>query len=249
VSLPYSKTKATLPLDFVDEPTVFFAAAALAKVQYIVATCSTEAAWLGLVDELDSGDFLITDVFVPEQEVSAAAADIDAGAIAKKVHRDNIDDTKIRYHGHSHVNMHVEPSGVDQHHMEDYLEHFEYIIRTISNKKGEMRVDLFDKRSGFTYQNIGYTIWEMAFTNKELEDINEELKNVKTKQPKFARVENKPLAIEGQKDSQFGWPSAADILEYFSEMTDKEREAELKLLTPDERKNISALLQSAGYTS
>lgn len=248
MSLPYSKTKATLPLVFVDEPTVFFAAAALAKVHHIVSTCTTEVAWFGLVDELDDGDFLITDIYIPEQEVSAAAADIDAAAIAQLVHRYNIDSYKLRYHGHSHVNMSVEPSSTDQHHIEDYLEHYDWFIRTISNKRGEMRVDLFDKRSGFTYQNIGYTIWEMAFTDQELEDINEELKNVKTNQSKFARIENNPLAIEGQRSSQFGWPSASDIVEYFSNMTTKERDDELKLLTSDERKNISALLQSAGYT-
>lgn len=251
MSLPYSKTKAVLPLTFIDEPTVFFTVSALAKVQYIVASCGTELAWLGLVDELENGDFLITDIYIPEQEVSSATAEIDAEAIAKLAYNHDIDSAKLRYHGHSHVNMEVIPSSTDQHHIEDYLEHFPFLIRTISNKKGEMRVDLFDKRSGFTYQNIGYQIWEMAFTDQELENINKELKNVKTRQPKPLRTTNTDSSIKWHEDNEVVkssfLPSAVDILEYFSNMSHEEMDAELKLLTSEERKNISAMLQDAGF--
>ena len=62
-------------------PTVFYTPEAWDMVWFIVGVCPQEVGWLGLVDTLPTGDFLITDVYVPEQEVHGTETDIDPEAM------------------------------------------------------------------------------------------------------------------------------------------------------------------------
>lgn len=70
----------------------------------------------------------------------------------------------LRFWGHSHVNMAVNPSGTDDRTMEDFEDNkFEYMIRGIFNKKDAVRIDLFDYKRGLIFMNIDWSIkWAMV---------------------------------------------------------------------------------------
>lgn len=138
-------------------PSVWFTDYAWAKLWTIIDLCPKEVGWFGLVDTLDSGDYLISDIFVPEQTVTAAETDIPAeamGALAIELESKGIDSSKLRYWGHSHVNMSVGPSGTDEDQVAEYIEHVDFFIRGIHNKKGASKVDIYDCTKGLIYQCV-----------------------------------------------------------------------------------------------
>ena len=145
---PLYETKATEP------PTVYFSDYAWAQLWTIVAYCKDEVGWYGLVDELD-GDFLITELFVPEQEVSGVTTDIEPeamGKLAAEIEAAGKDSSKLRYWGHSHVDMHVRPSVTDEEQIEEYLDHCDWFIRGIHNKKMESKIDVYNIKYNVIHQ-------------------------------------------------------------------------------------------------
>ena len=135
-------------------PTVYFSDYAWAQLWKIIDYCNDEVGWYGLVDELDN-DYLITELFVPEQEVSGVTTDIEPEAMAKlaaEIEADGKDSSKLRYWGHSHVTMAVRPSGTDEEQIQEYLDHVPWFIRGIHNKKGESKVDVYDVAHNVIHQ-------------------------------------------------------------------------------------------------
>jgi hypothetical protein len=165
--------------DEVTSPIVFFANTALATIRYLVQECNKEIAWLGLVDELTDGNYLITEILVPKQEVTGTSVDIDPEAMNTLAHELIVagkDPGKLRYHGHSHVNMAVNPSQTDQEHMRDYLEHPDWFIRSIHNKKGDARVDVYDKRTMLVHHNVQHENWDLLQTQDFYDALDTVLK-------------------------------------------------------------------------
>lgn len=161
-------------------PTVCYSAESLRAIEFLVQQSDDEIAWLGLVKRLDAGMYLITKVFLPQQTVTRASVDIDADAMAKLTL--NLMDSgenpeELLYHGHSHVNMAIMPSLTDQDHMADYLEHAPWYIREIRNRKGEFRVDVFDKTAGLTYNCVPTEIFETLQTEDFYRDWKAQLNN------------------------------------------------------------------------
>jgi hypothetical protein len=148
-------------------PQVYYSTQALATIQHLVARAKGEVAWLGTVTELGDGNYRIEEIFIPEQEVSPTTAEIDASAMSKltmQLMDRNIDPGTLRYHGHSHVDMGVSPSSTDQNHIADYLEHADYFLREIRNKRGASRMDVFDKRLGVVFQCVTTTLYDLLQT-------------------------------------------------------------------------------------
>jgi len=279
MTLPNSNSPAVLFMNNTEQPSVYITAEAWRKIQYVVASCDKEVAWMGFVDELETGDFLITEVFVPKQHVTGATVDIDAedlGTKAFEFSKDGKDPSMIRYHGHSHVNMGVSPSGTDQNHIKEYLDDCDWYIRSIHNKKGDMKMDIFDKRPGkppVTYQCVSLDIWETCQTDEWYSAVDGEIKdNVLEKTFKGGGARSFPQNF-GQRASGYGnyygqrWPqtnqvgapaalqhmttpdvSVDDIIDYLvTECTPEERAQELRLLSPQERAVVADLLKKGGY--
>ncbi|MCP5004638.1 MAG: hypothetical protein GY941_11980 [Planctomycetes bacterium] len=133
-------------------PIIYVTPAALAKINYYVDLCDAEVAWMGLVTRKNTKDNIyltITDVYAPEQDVTATTADITADGIAKYVTElieAGKDPQLLRYWGHSHVNMGVNESGTD---LDTFREHSENLsegdmfIMSIHNKKGMIRCHVY----------------------------------------------------------------------------------------------------------
>jgi hypothetical protein len=144
-------------------PWVFYTIEAWKTIEYLVSKSPDEIGWFGLVDNYDNGNYCITEILVPKQEVTGASVDIEANAIAEVVNQllnEGKDPSKLRYHGHSHVDMKVMPSGTDQEHLEEYMEDCDWFIRGIYNKHRDSKVDVFDKQQQCVFQCVDTDILE-----------------------------------------------------------------------------------------
>jgi hypothetical protein len=272
--LPNANTPTVLPLTKMEAPEVYFTAEAWRKVNYIVEQCSSEIAWLGIVDQLTDGNYLITKIYIPKQEVTGVTAEIDHDSMAKlvlKVMDDGYDVEQLRYHGHSHVNMGVVPSAVDQDHIAGYLEgdQCDFFLRSINNKKGEMKMDIFDKRlgvSGVAYQCVNTEIWESCQTQEWYDAVDAEIKeNALAPKPTannnlYSRgyfgnrswaAPGNVLSVNGTENKPANTPRidnneslVADVMEYLGDLDEPERDKWLRSLSSEDRAVVSAAFNS-----
>jgi hypothetical protein len=139
-----------------EAPTVYYTQEVLLAIQYIVAKSTKEVGWLGLVEE-GPGYYVIREIFVPEQKVTAVTTEIEPDAmiaLTLKLLAEGKDPSMLRYWGHSHVNMGVTPSTTDENQVEEYLEHADWFIRGIYNKAGASKVDVYDVEGDVIHQCV-----------------------------------------------------------------------------------------------
>lgn len=137
-------------------PRVIYTTEVWTSIQYIVGKCAKEVGWLGTV-EFDGDDYWITEIFIPEQEVTGVTTEIEGDALADLAHwlmENDRDPGQLYYWGHSHVNMGVSPSSQDESQLAEYLDNCRVFIRGIYNKKGDTKVDVFDRDAGIVFQCV-----------------------------------------------------------------------------------------------
>lgn len=90
---------------------------AYGKMLTIIMSQTEEVGWHGVIERTGKDQYLLTDILVYPQQVSAANIDTDEEEYAQWLI--GIDDDvfpKMHFHGHSHVNMGVGPSTTDMGH-------------------------------------------------------------------------------------------------------------------------------------
>lgn len=131
---------------------LYFLKRAYDKMRLYVELCPDEIGWLGYVDKLKDGQgYLITDVFLVDQEVHGATTELSPDAIVE--YYNDLDETgreeflnKCKIWGHSHVNMAPNPSGQDDTQgLELSKDVDDFYIRLITNKKNEYHITFYDK--------------------------------------------------------------------------------------------------------
>lgn len=131
---------------------LYFLKQAYDKMRLYVELCPDEIGWLGYVEKLKDGSgYMVTDVFLLDQEVHGATTELSPTAIMD--YYNNLDEagreeflTKCKLWGHSHVNMSPSPSGQDDTQgLELSKDVDDYYIRLITNKKGEFNITFYDK--------------------------------------------------------------------------------------------------------
>ena len=105
--------------------TVYFTELAYRKFQALVDGFNNEVAWHGLAyrgEDESKDEYYITDILVYPQEVTGATVTTDQKKYQDWLmsQEDNIFNN-VRMQGHSHVNMGVSPSGVDENLYESIL--------------------------------------------------------------------------------------------------------------------------------
>lgn len=172
----------------VEPPQVIYTTEAWQTIQYIVSKCAKEVGWLGLVEK-HGNDYWVTEVFIPEQEVTSVTTEIEAeamAALAMWMMDNDRDPSQMYYWGHSHVNMGVSPSGQDETQLEEYLHNCNVFIRGIYNKKGDSKVDIFDTEAGVVHQCVD-NYPEHALLSDELRKrLDKELKDNVTDAPAYS---------------------------------------------------------------
>lgn len=131
---------------------LYFLKQAFDKMRLYVELCEDEIGWLGYVEKLqDDQGYVVTDVFLLDQEVHGATTELSPDAIIK--YYNELDDAgrenflnKCRIWGHSHVNMSPSPSGQDDTQGAELSKDVnDFYIRLITNKKGEYNITFYDK--------------------------------------------------------------------------------------------------------
>lgn len=122
------------------------------KIQALVAECDKEIAWHGLVTK-HNNIYTIEDVLIFPQTVTGATVTSDETEYSLWLAQqpDEIFN-KIRFHGHSHVNMGTSPSGVDTTYQEDIVRNLQdFYIFSIFNKKGDNWCTIYDVEDNIVY--------------------------------------------------------------------------------------------------
>lgn len=205
------------------DPIVFVSPQAIAEMQKYVDICEDEIGWLGFVRKHETKEFdyyVIESTLLFGQEVHGATTEISPeslGEIANDIIQEDQENgvdkvNRLRMWGHSHVNMEVSPSGQDNSQMEKFKENnVPYFIRIITNKKGKMRLDLFDYENGIIYNDMPWNIYcgLSDERNKEIEiDYKAKVKKkTVTVVPNAGGMFNKNFHDHYNKGTQMGFYS------------------------------------------
>lgn len=158
-------------------PMIFFTLSVWHQISAIVNKCALEVGWMGAVKR-EGNHYTIHHIWVPEQEVTSVTTEMTDEGMAKvgfECHKMFGDIQAMRYWGHSHVNMAVNPSGTDDKQMEEFMDNgAEFYIRSIHNKKGEVRLDLYDNQQGLEYHNLTPHILYPADMAEALESVKKQ---------------------------------------------------------------------------
>lgn len=155
-----------IPKD-VEKPTLNITAEAYVKMLELIRQSSVEISWHALVEKQSSGSFYLYDILVFPQINSATSTTTDDEDFAKwqmeLIANKEFPYEDLRCHGHSHVNMNVFSSGIDDQYQHDLIakvEDGDYYIFLIMNKKMEICAFIydFDKQIMFETKDINIKI-------------------------------------------------------------------------------------------
>lgn len=140
------------------EPTIFITSAAYVKMRHLVDKTSTEIGWFGTVTKVESlpNTYIIDDILVYPQTVSGATCEQDEDKMFEfemSLTTDQVN--RKRFQGHSHVNMGVTPSGVDENFYKDLLTQVtDYFIILVTNKHNAYHVRFYDVENNILYTDV-----------------------------------------------------------------------------------------------
>ena len=142
----------------IKEPTIYITPNAYLKMRKLVDATSSEIGWYGTVSEYPGLErvYLIDDIIVYPQTVTGATCEQDESKMFDfEMSLTTEQVNKKRFQGHSHVNMGVTPSGVDEAFYQDLLTQVtDYFIIAITNKRNEYTVRFYDIENNILYSNI-----------------------------------------------------------------------------------------------
>lgn len=175
----YTKTDVTAFLkkitdEKINKPIIKITTEAYVKMYELVKQSSVEIQWHGMVQKYPDDTYLIYDILVFPQSNTATSTNTDQNEFAewqmKLIMDENFPIQQMRMHGHSHVNMNVYSSAIDDGYQTDLItkvEDGDYYIFLVLNKKMEMYALLydFDKQIIFENNDIEVEIMDQAGGN------------------------------------------------------------------------------------
>ena len=157
------------------------------KMVTLVTSFTDEVAWHGTVTRASKSEFMVEDILVYPQEVTGSPVNTDLGKYTDWLYGlEDEDFNKIRFQAHSHVNMGVSPSGVDDAHRTEILGQLDddmFYIFMIWNKRLETHTLIYDMANNVLYENDDVVV---KITGDEVMDefLSGAKKYVQKKQPK-----------------------------------------------------------------
>lgn len=154
------------------EPEVYITTEAYVKMRTLVDKTTTELGWYGFVSKAPglTNIYIIEDIIVYPQKVTGATCEQDEDRLFE--FEMSLTDEQIntrRFQGHSHVNMGVTPSGVDENFYQDLLSQVtDYYIIMVTNKRNENHIRFYDME-----HNIMYTDLELKILLNDGTDVED----------------------------------------------------------------------------
>ena len=144
--------------------TLLFSELAWAKMTSLVSEYQSEIGWHGKASRMEGLEdtYLVEDIYVYPQNVTATNVTPDQKEYNEWINA--LDDEAfngLRFHGHSHVNMAVSPSGVDTGFWEEILSQLDddmFYVFMIINKKWEKHVRIYDMRTNLYFPPSDVTV-------------------------------------------------------------------------------------------
>jgi len=182
-------------------PQIGINANALAKMSVYVDKCPDEIGWLGTVESIGKRRYIISDVFLFDQNVHSTTTEITPEGLSTfgeeiLTRPDGMEIwNNLKMWGHSHVNMGVFASGQDDKQMEEFESIGQpWFVRLICNKKGDMTIDFFDYEHGISYLDVPWielSSPEESEIKNKIAELEEQLRTQAT-----ARMETYTTEIE-----------------------------------------------------
>ena len=143
----------------VEKAIIRFKPSAYNKMRNLININDKEVGWHGTISRT-ANVFTIEDILLFPQEVTGAAVIPDATEYTTWLN-EIPDDTfnKMRFHGHSHVNMGVTPSGTDTTFQENITQNLEdFYVFIITNKAGAIWASIVDVVNNLIYETADITV-------------------------------------------------------------------------------------------
>lgn len=169
-------------------PSLEFSEIALKKQWEYVSQSDAEVGWMGFARKTGKMVYTIDNVFLMPQIVSGTTTEIIPEIwfeLAKEMSEDDM--KKVRFWGHSHVNMSCVPSGTDKETMTTLSHGTGWFIRTICNKKGEMKNSIYLHDEALAFHDVPWKIAGEKIDVKFFKQIKEELEKKVTKKKTWYR--------------------------------------------------------------
>ena len=146
---------------------IYFTPIAWAKMVTLVARYNTEVQWHGCVRRVSDFEFEIYDILVPPHEVTGTTVTSDYKPYGEWLN--GLDDetfNSVKFHGHSHVDMSVTPSGTDEKYRLDLVTQLPkpvngmdvFYIFLIINKRHEWSAEIYDFTHNALYSTADIAI-------------------------------------------------------------------------------------------
>ena len=133
------------------------------KILALVLGFNSEVGWHGIASRSGDNEFTIEDIIVYPQEVTGSTVNTDQELYTDWLY--SLDDetfNKVRMQGHSHVNMGVSPSGVDNTHRQQIIEQLDsgmFYIFMIWNKSLSIHTLIYDMQHNVLYEDKDVEIY------------------------------------------------------------------------------------------
>lgn len=189
-------------------PRVLVSREAYEDMFLLVEESHQEVGWLGTVRRMGR-DFLIEEVFLFDQEVTAATCEITPDGLASMAQEliesrpDGMDVVnRLCFWGHSHVNMGTSPSGQDETQLRELASNAgEFFIRGILNKGGRMEFTVALISLGIVVRDAGWELYEPA----------DEIRRARWQREIAAKVREKKIALPAVAAFGLGSPVSRTV--------------------------------------
>lgn len=193
------------------KPSITITAEAYLKMLELVNQSSVECSWHGLVKRYGNA-YLIHNVLVFPQINSPTATTTDEKDFAEWQTNLILDPKfpieELRLHGHSHVNMNVFSSGVDDKYQKDLLakvDDGDYYIFFIMNKKMEMCIFLYDFEQQIMFDKNDIDFKIVACKDDIRQWAKDQLKKYATTERTFPRGKTSLLSYCDDDDYSYSY--------------------------------------------
>lgn len=142
-----------------ERPIITFTEGAYRTINALVEKCSKEIAWNATVSKETTDDgsvvYVVDQIVMFPQQVTGASVDVDETEYSNWCSElDTETLNQLRFHGHSHVNMGVSPSGIDTDYQRQMIDQIpDFFIFMIFNKRGDMYACIYDIVTNIFYDN------------------------------------------------------------------------------------------------